>query len=413
MPGPAGAGGVRGNTRRAGGDGTGKGAVDYDAIYGAARESNARLRYWIYSVYSLHGLPAPQLYRSPYTPATHGYAARPLRLLLLTRCLVLELWSFQAIHGHYTRIKGGLAVKKKGGLDMIIKGHKVHGRLKALRDGIAHSGITLGEFASQVNMLGLDALVHYARAALMFEDAAYDSIPHRDRGREAGASPHMLAFRLPRRADRASFDDRHSGARLSLDEECHRRDLVIMWETNHSLRMLYRGLYVAASSVEGDPTYGRHMINDHLHNVKYMILDIHCFTEKFRKLGLDRLVKTGFYSRAELYEGLRHDYSAHTKIGRVRGIHDMLESHPRLLDNLLLDAVEIDVLSSRLLGHLEAIPRSEILPMNDEQAKRVDQGMWETQVKSHGFYGFEHVEHYGGLTGDEARERARRDLGTR
>lgn len=375
-------------------------------------ESNARLRYWIYGIYGMHGLQPPALYRSPHTPATHDYEPWSLRLALSTRCLVLELSSFQAIHGHYTRIKSGLPVRKKGGLDMIIKGHRVHGELKRLRDGIAHSGITLGELAHEVNQVGLCSYVHYARAALMFEDAVYMTILRK--GHKTKMDERMPAFPsfcLPKATDRKAFVEKYARVDFALDAECHRRDCAIMQELVHSLHMLYRGFCIAARDVNADPPYGRRRFNDHLYNIKYMILDAHCFIKKFRKLEMEEIEEPAFASREGTYEELRHEYAAHTKIKRVRGIEDVLEGHPRLLDDILLDIVEIGVFASRLLDRFESPPAEKIVPMSPKEAERMDREMWRVQVESHKCYGFDYVGFYGGSSGPEAQERARRDLG--
>jgi len=401
-----------GKSSRSEGAGTGGDAHDYGAIYAAARESNARLRYWIYSIYGLHCMAPPPLYRAPHGPATHDYEPWQLRLLLSTKFLVLELSAFQTIHGYYTSIKGALPVRKKGGLDMIIRGHRVHGRLKSLRDGLAHSGMSLGELAREINLLGLDAYVHYARAALMFEDAVFETILDKQHRSEMDRQlPRFPDFGLPCVVDREAFAEKYSQVNFALDTECHQHDYAIMGELNHSLRMLSRGFSKAAGSISDDPPYGRHRFSDHLYHVKHMILDIHCFIAKFRKLGLDGSVEPAFAARESLYEMLRHDYSAHTKIKKIRGVEAMLEAHPSLLDDMLLDAVEIDALASRLLERVDAPPTAEISPMSAEQGAEVEKRLWGAQVGSHKFYGFDHVESYGGSTGREARERARRDLG--
>lgn len=271
------------------GGASGRGASDRHQGDGAMRdmvlESNARLRYWIYSIHAMHGLRPPRLYRPPHAPATHGHGPWPLRLALSARCLVLELSSFQAIHGHYTRIKACLPVRKKGGLDMIIKGHRVHGRLKRLRDGIAHSGMTLGELAREVNRLGLGQYVHYARAALMFEDAVYMTVLRRGRETEVDERmPAFPAFSLPDSTDRKGIVEKYARANIVLDAERHGRDCAIMRELGHSLRMLYAGFCTAARGIDADPPHGRRRFIDHLYNTKYMILDIDCFVKKFRKL---------------------------------------------------------------------------------------------------------------------------------
>lgn len=402
--------------REKGGAGSAKpgmGDPDYGAIYAAASESNSRLRYWIYSIYDLHGLPIPALYKAPHAPALHDYEPEPLRLLLLTRCLILELWTFQTIHGHYMRIKGGLTVERTGGLDMIIKGHRVHGRLKSLRDDIAHSGTTLGEFACKINSLGLDSYVYYARAALMFEDAAYQKIPHAHHRREGREMiPIENPFMVPGFTERDTFAKKYSEIDFDPNAERRKRECTIMRELNHSLRMLYRGFCKAERERESNPPHGRFRFNDHLYNVKYMILDIYCFIEKFRKLGLHDIVTPGFISREGIYEELRHDYSAHTKIKKIRSVEDMLGTRPSLLGDMLLDIVEIDALASRLLERFEAPPTGEIRPISVEQSEKMNQKLWSMQVESHRFYGYEHVESYRGLTGSEARERARQDLGS-
>lgn len=89
----------------------------------------------------------------------------------------------------------------------------------------------------------------------------------------------------------------------------------------------------------------------------------------------------------------------------------MLGAYPLLLDNMLLDIVEIGVLASRLPGWPGSPPTAEITPIGPEEAERVNQEMWRVQVESHRRYGFDYVGFYGGSTGPEAQERARRDLG--
>jgi len=400
-----------GKSGRSEGAGTG-GNLDYGAIYAAARESNARLRYWIYSIYGLHGMAPPPLYRAPYTPSVHTAMPGTLRLLLSTRCLVLELWSFQATLGHYSQIKDGLEVKKKGGLTMIIKNHKISGQLRDLRGKLAHSGITLGEFASEIGLLGMDSLVSYAHAALMLEDAAFEAVPNSHRPAAWEWRPSEHTFGLPAVSDMDAFAKKYSRINFALDMGIHRRDCTIMNELNLSLHMLYGGFYRSARHVADSATQiSRLRLDDHMRNAKYMFIDIDCFITKFEKLGLHNAVTPGFISRKQLYRELRHDYSAHTRTGRMPSLKAVLGKHPRLLDDMLLDIVEIDVLSALLLEGLDALPMGEIPPITRKQVDKIDQKLRSVQIESHRRYGYRYVEHYDGSEGREARERASRELG--
>jgi len=388
---------------------------DYDAIYAAAYESNIHVRYWLCDIYDLHGLPQnPQLYDTPHMSALHSPALRSLRLLLSVRHLVLELWNFQAIYNHYTKIKTDLAVGKTGGLDLIIKNHKIAGSLKLLRDKLAHQGITLGDFAGEIESHGLDSFVHYARAVLMFEDAAYRTVSHRrHKPKNADLNPAKLTFELPGSLDRDAFAKRYSGVDFEFDPKLHGREYALMGDLRLSLLMLYTSFVEAAKST-GDNTLDSHLrFTSHVHNSKYMILDIDNFIKKFKKLDLQEAVTPDFLSRADLYNSLRHDYSAHTKITKIHTIESLLAEHPDLLSHILLDILEIDALASRLLERFEAPPIKEISLLSREQLAKIDEAMKATQLESHGRLGRSYIDPHEEEKRLEARAAAKRRLGLR
>ncbi|RNJ74444.1 MAG: hypothetical protein EB833_00600 [Thaumarchaeota archaeon S13] len=295
--------------------------------------------------------------------------------------MVLELWNFQAIYSHYTKIKKDLAVEKTAGLDLIIKNHKIAGSLKLLRDKLAHQGITLGDFAGEIDAHGLDSFVHYARAVLMFEDAAYRTVSHRrHKPKNADLNPAKLTFEMPESLDRDAFAKRYSGIDFELDPEIHGREYALMGDLRMSLLMLYTGFVEAAKST-GDNTLDSYLqFTSHAHNSKYMILDIDNFIKKFKKLGLQEAVTPDFLSRADLYDSLRHDY-AHAKITKTHTIESLLAGHQDLLSHMLLDILEIDALASRLLERFEAPPIKEISFMSSEQIAKIDEAMKAIQLE--------------------------------
>jgi len=392
----------------------GQRALDYGAIYAAANESNIHLRHWICDIYDLHGLPQdPQLSDAPYRSALHSPTLRSLRLLLSVRRLILELWNFQAIYSHYGEIKKGLDVKKTSGLTMIIKDHKVVGSLKRLRDQLAHQGITLEELANEINSLGLAPLVHYARAVLMFEDAVYRTVKNSNyRQKNTGWDPAGLTLKMPGSSDRDAFAKKYSAVNFTLNPE-HSRDYILMGELRLSLLMLYTGLVESAQNTANRTLDSYLRFTGNVYNAKYMILDIHNFIAKFKKLGLQDAVEPAFLSRECLYRSLRNNYSAHTKITKVRTIESVIDAHPDLLGHMLLDILEIDALASGLLRRFETTPARQISPMSREQIDKIDEAMRVTRLESHGRLGHSYIDPNEEKKRLEIRAVAKRRLGLR
>jgi len=397
------------STRPSGAD---QGPLDYDAIYAAVYESNAQVRYWLCDIYDLHGLPQnPQLRDAPHMSALYSPALRSLRLLLSVRHLVLELWNFQAIYGHYTKIKKDLAVEKTGGLDLITKDHKIAASLKLLRGKLAHPEITLGDFAGEIDAHGLDSFVRYARAVLMFEDAAYHTVSHRrHKPKNADLNPVKLTFEMPGSLDRDAFAKRYSGIDFELDPEIHGREYALMGDMRMSLLMLYTGFVEAAKSTDDNTLDSYLQFTSHAHNSKYMILDIDNFIKKFKKLRLQETVTPDFLSRADLYDSLRHYYSAHTRFRKTRTTESLLAEHQDLLSHMLLDILEIDALASRLLERFEAPPIKEISFMSGEQIAKIDEAMKAIQLER---YGRSYTDPHEEEKRLEARAAAKRRLGLR
>lgn len=392
----------------------GQKAPDYGAMYAAAYESNIHVRHWICDIYDLHGLPQDQhMYDTPHRSALHSPTLRSLRLLLSVRRLILELWNFQAIYSHYGEIKKDLDVKKASGLSLIIKNHKIVGSLKQLRNKLAHQGITLEEFASEIDSLGLDSFVHYARAVLMFEDAAYRTVQNAHHKPEnPDWDPARFTFEMPGRLDREAFAKKYSNVDFPLYPE-HSRDYILMGELRLSLLVLYTSFIESAQNTAGKTLDSYLRFTAHVYNSKYMILDIYNFIEKFKKLGLQNAVEPDFLSRVNLYCDLRHNYSAHTKITKIRTIESLLADHPDLLSHMLLDILEIDALASRLLGRFEVSPTRNIKLMSKEQIDKIDEDMRAIQLKSHGRLGHSYMDPHEEKKRLEARAIAKRRLGLR
>lgn len=395
--------------------GAARDALDYDAIYSAAYESNIRVRHWTCEIYDLHGLPQnPQLYDTPHRSALHSPTLRTLRLLLSVRHLVLELWNFQTIYGHYCQIKKDLDVKKASGLNLIFKNHKIVGSLKHLRDETAHQGITLGDFANEIDKLGLGSFVHYARAVLMFEDAAYRTVSNkRYMPKNADWDLSKLTFELPGSSDSDAFAKKYSNVDFPFDPEHNSNDYVLMAELRLSLLMLYTG-FVESAKNTSDKTLDSYLrFTCHVYNSKYMILDIHSFIAKFMKLGLREYVAPDFLNRAELYNSLRNNYVAHTKITKMRTTVSVLSDHPGLLSHMLLDMLEIDAIASRLLERFETPPLKEISPMSKEQIDKIDKEMKAVQLESHGRLGRSYMDPHEEKKRLEARAVTKKRLGLR
>lgn len=395
--------------------GTAQDALDHDALYFAAHESNMHVRYWLCDIYDLHGLPQdPQPHDAPHKSALYSSTLRTLRLLLSVRLLVLELWNFQAIYSHYGKIKQDLDVEKASGLSLIVKNHKITGSLKRLRDKLAHQGIALEDLADEIDSLGLDSLVRYARAVLMLEDAVYRTVSNnRHRPKNEDWNLPKLTFELPGSSDRDAFAKKYSEVNFSFDPEHNGREYALMGELRLSLLMLYTSFVESAQNTSDNTLDSYLLFTSHVYNSKYMILDIHNFIARFRKLGLQEAVTPDFLAREGLYKSLRDNYSAHTKIAKIRTIEYLLSDHPDLLSHMLLDILEIDAIASRLLERFEAPPLREIPPMSREQIDKMDRDMRDAQLGSHGLLGHSYIDPREETRRLEARAVAKRRLGLR
>lgn len=123
-----------------------------------------------------------------------------------------------------------------------------------------------------------------------------------------------------------------------------------------------------------------------------MILDICNFIVEFGKLGLSKRICPDFLARRDRYARLRNDYAAHTRIGKVASIAELLEKSPRLLQDMLVDIVEVDVLASTMLEQVRDIPTKEIECMTGEQIDEVRHRLRATKLRSQEFYGDRYVD---------------------
>lgn len=390
-------------------------SLDYGAMYAAAYESNIRVRHWLCDIYDLHALPQnPQLHDTPHRSALHSPTLRTLRLLLSVRHLVLELWNFQTIYTHYSQMKKDLDVGKASDLSLIIKDHKVVGSLKRLRNDLAHQAMALGDLAEEIESLGLGSFVHYARAVLMFEDAVYRTVSNnRHKPKNANWDLSKLTFELPGSLDRDAFAKKYSNVNFPLDPERNYRECVLMGELRLSLLMLYTS-FVESAQNASDHTLDSHLrFTSHVYNSKYMIMDMHSFIAKFIKLGLQKAVTPDFLARERLYNSLRHDHFAHTKITKIQTIESLLATHPDLFSHMLLDILEIDAITSRLLERFETPSLREIPLMSREQIDKIDKEMKAVQLESHGRLGRSYMDPHEEKKRLEARAIAKRRLGLR
>ncbi|MDD9812991.1 MAG: hypothetical protein OXU37_01760 [Thaumarchaeota archaeon] len=394
--------------------GAGNAPVEYEAIRVAALESNIRLRYLIGEIYAQHGLPQDaQLSDRPHRSRLQTPTTSWMLTLLAARYLVLELWNFGDMHQtHYRKAMDGLEVRDRKGLHMILDGHgDVRGSLKRMRDkSVAHTERDFGEFSREITAMGLARLVHYARAALMFQDAIYRTIPHEGVQERPEQKPNPRSLAFPTDADTEAFKKKHSSLCPVQVMENRPRECTVIRDLQLSLLVLYAKFQEAAFEKE-DNTLDSHLrFTEQVYTSKYMILDIDNFIVEIKKLGIS-LAEPGFLLREGLYRNLRNDYAGHTRVNKVASLQELLERNPDILRDMLLDMAEIDVVASRLLARCPDTLIREITPMTPEQISEIDRKMAAVQLESHRHYGFKYVDPLEEKNRRDARERAKRDMG--
>lgn len=366
----------------------GRSPAAHEAVRAAALESNARLRCLIADVYARHrailggeGAGAARAQAPPARPAPWE------RRLLSARHLVLELWGFEDVRSaHYAGVIEGMGAVERDGLRMIMDDHEgTRHMLKWMRRGpagrVEHD---YGEFAGEIDHIGLAHIVHYAWAAHMLQDAVCRAIP-----RARGVPEQRLAPdppRLPTREDRQNLERKY--ASLGPVGDMGVPGCIRMRDLQMSLRTVQAMLHGTASQEWGTAAGGRAAPMDCAHMARYAVLDIHGFIKEFCRQGIES-VKPDILSRGALYARLHADHVAHSRADKLAGTGGMLRDNPRLLDEILLDMVEVDVLASRMLGGCPGIAR-DITPMTDGDIAWIDRSMevaqaWGGLSHDHGY----------------------------
>lgn len=367
----------------------------YDDVRSSQLESSVRLRYLVDSIYVNHGLPpVMQALDGPGRPGAKAHGPQWAHILFSARYLVLELWDFEDTYSaHYEKIVGGLEVESRRGVHMIISGHRgVKDSLKDLRNSVAHAAHDIGEFAGQVDAIGLAPLVHYARAVAMFQDAVFRTIGNRHGRANPTREGIPVSLELPGATDRRAFEAKYGTVDFGAVAAMHDHECEVMRDLQLSLDMLYENFYKAALQSKyrvRDCHFGPDM---HVYGAKYMILDIHNFIVELGKLGIGNAMRPGFLARSDMYLDLRNDYAAHTRTSKIRGIGGLLEGRPGLLSDMLMDMVEIDELAQKILERHPDKMTKEITRMTPEQVSEMDRRLRDVQEASHEAYGYRYAD---------------------